>query len=205
MQENNFNTELAALEQEEKAYWTKLRAQKALVSQYLLGENDENPAVFIGTYGKYNGEAGAWGAWIDLTMCDDYDEFIEVCRLLHEDEADPELAAWDYMYFPEELYSESIMDRKTFDIIKEYSEADDKEAMDAFITLYGIESMDKFEEMFMGKWDSEEDFAEHIINECYDLDKMMGRLSYYFDYKSFARDLFLDGYDFENGYVFYNR
>lgn len=182
-----------------------LRAQKALVSQYLLGADDENPAVFVGTYGKYNDEAGAWGAWIDLTKCDDYDEFLEVCRLLHEDEDDPELAQWDYMYFPRELYTENIMDRKTFDIIKQLSEANNKEAMEAFITLYGIESIDSFDDKYMGKWDSEEDFAEHIVNECYDLDRMMGHLSYYFDYKSFARDLFLDGYDFENGYVFCNR
>lgn len=49
---------------------------------------------------------------------------------------------------------------------------------------------------------SEEDFATHIVNECYDLERMMGNLSYYFDYKAFARDLFISDYIFEDGYVF---
>jgi antirestriction protein len=54
----------------------------------------------------------------------------------------------------------------------------------------------------MGKWDSEKDFAEHIIDECYNLDDMMGSLASYFDYDSFSRDLFLSDYYFTDGYVF---
>ena len=49
---------------------------------------------------------------------------------------------------------------------------------------------------------SEEAFAEHIIDECYDLIGMMGSLHYYFDYKTYARDLFIDDYYFTDGYVF---
>lgn len=44
--------------------------------------------------------------------------------------------------------------------------------------------------------------SPHIVNECYDLERMMGNLSYYFDYKAFARDLFISDYIFEDGYVF---
>ena len=36
----------------------------------------------------------------------------------------------------------------------------------------------------------EEDFARHIIAECYNLEKMMGSLANYFDYEAFARELF---------------
>ena len=60
-------------------------------------------------------------------------------------------------------------------------------------------------EPYMGEWDSEEDFAEHIIDECYDLDRIMGNLSGYFDYKRFADDLFMSDYTMgEHGYVFRN-
>ncbi|MBE6319301.1 MAG: antirestriction protein ArdA [Bacteroidales bacterium] len=45
-------------------------------------------------------------------------------------------------------------------------------------------------------------FARHIVDECYDLDKMLGSLSYYFDYDAFARDLFMCDYHFDNGHVF---
>ena len=55
---------------------------------------------------------------------------------------------------------------------------------------------------YKGEWDCEEDFASHIANECYDLERMMGHLSMYFDYKAFARDLFISDYIFEDGYVF---
>ena len=59
-----------------------------------------------------------------------------------------------------------------------------------------------FEDNYEGEYDSEEDFATHIVNESYDLERMMGNLSYYFDYKAFARDLFISDYIFEDGYVF---
>jgi antirestriction protein len=34
---------------------------------------------------------------------------------------------------------------------------------------------------------------------------MMGGLSSYFDYKAYARDLFIDDYYFDNGHVFRRR
>ena len=54
-----------------------------------------NPAVYCGTYRKYN-EGSIDGAWLDLASFKDYDEFMEVCRLLHRDEEDPELMFQDY-------------------------------------------------------------------------------------------------------------
>ena len=51
--------------------------------------------------------------------------------------------------------------------------------------------------------DSEEDFAEQLVNDCYNIDNMMGSLSSYFDYKAFARDLFMSDYTMgEHGHVF---
>ena len=51
--------------------------------------------------------------------------------------------------------------------------------------------------MCVGEYDSEEDFARHIIEECYNLEKMMGNLANYFDYEAFARKLFM--YDYKMG------
>ena len=53
------------------------------------------------------------------------------------------------------------------------------------------DSLDNFEEACCGEWDSEEDFAQHIVEECYNLDKMMGSLANYFDYGAFGRELFI--------------
>ena len=80
---------------------------------------------------------------------------------------------------------------------------DDKQkAFKAYVSATGDDSISDFEDCYEGKYDSEEDFATHIVNECYDLERMMGNLSYYFDYKAFARDLFISDYIFEDGYVF---
>lgn len=163
--------------------------------------NSDNPAVYCGTYGKYN-NGSLHGMWIDLTSFFDYDEFIEFCKDLHTDEEDPELMFQDFENFPRELYSESCFDEATFDKIIEYANHDDREAVDAFLCCYGIDELDKFEDAYQGKFDSEVDFAYHIIDECYDIERTMGNLSFYFDYDKFARDLFMCDYFFDNGYVF---
>ena len=51
-------------------------------------------------------------------------------------------------------------------------------------------------------YDSDEDFAYCVVGELYDWDRIMGNLSYSFDYKEFARNLFLAYYIFDDGYVF---
>ena len=114
----------------------------------------------------------------------------------------------DYECFPESWYSESCMDEDTFNKIKEYGELDDdkQEAYRIYIDGgLGEEDIDSFNDAYMGKYDSEEDYAYEIINECYNIEQMMGGLSSYFDYKAYARDLFIDDYYFDNGHVFRRR
>ena len=46
------------------------------------------------------------------------------------------------------------------------------------------------------------DVAYEIIDECYNLEKMLGNLANYFDYNAFARDLSYDGYtETSNGVI----
>ena len=163
--------------------------------------DSDNPAVYCGTYGKYNSGSLA-GMWIDLTTFFDYDDFIEFCYNLHADEEDPELMFQDYENFPRELYSESCFDEDTFDTIIEYANHSDRDAVDAFLSYYSISELDKFEDVYVGKYVSEEDFAQCLIDECYDIERTMGSLSSYFNYVAFANDLFCYDYFFDNGYVF---
>ena len=175
---------------------------EAAIAEHKSGCDGE-PSVYVGTYGKYN-EGSLRGLWIDLTSFDDYDEFINFCLAIHADEYDPELMAQDYEGFPRCWYNEGFMSRDDFDSILEYSEMCEKhsqEAVDDYMEF--ADSLDGFEEAYMGEWDSEEDFAQHIVDECYDLDKTMGHLSNYFDYKRYADDLFMcDFYFGEQGNVF---
>lgn len=81
----------------------------------------------------------------------------------------------------------------------------EEEAVVAYLDWHGMSGeLDEFEELYQGIWDSEVDFAKSIINDCYNLEKMMGGLARYFDYEEFASDLFIDDYTYEDGFVFRN-
>ncbi len=175
------------------------------VNEYNIhnANSSDAPAVYCGTYGKYN-DGDLTGQWIDLTTFSDFYEFKDYCYALHSDEADPELMFQDYENFPREWYDEWIGEDE-FNKIQQYIELCDKydkEAIDAFVYVRSGDALDDFEDAYMGKWDDEEDFATHIVDECHDLRRMMGNLASYFDYKAFARDLFDYDYEFEDGYVF---
>ena len=127
-------------------------------------ECDGEPSVYVGTYGKYN-DGSLCGLWIDLSTFNDYDEFIDFCKAIHADEEDPELMAQDYEGFPRQWYNEGFMSEDDFDNILEYSDMCDKhgqEAVDDYLEFH--DELDNFEEACCGEWDSEEDFARHIID-----------------------------------------
>ena len=149
-----------------KSAHKSMKEQFESVSSYIVDYLWDQPAIYCGTYKKYN-EGSLFGAWLDLRTFDSYEEFIDVCKQLHADEDD-----------------------------------DKQKAFKAYVSATGDDSISDFEDSYEGEYDSEEDFATHIVNECYDLERMMGNLSYYFDYKAFARDLFISDYIFEDGYVF---
>ena len=115
--------------------------------------------------------------------------------------------AQDYEGFPRQWYNEGFMSEDDFDHILEYSDMCDKhgqEAVDDYMEFH--DELDNFEviakrltsqEDYCGEWDSEEDFARHIVEECYDLERTMGNLAQYFDYEAFGRELFM--YDYSMG------
>jgi len=199
----NISSKFQSLAKKENSYLGKLAFQKMSVQDFMNDYKEGNPAVYVGTYSKYN-DGNLFGMWVDLTKCGDYDTFMKVCHNLHADEEDPELMYQDYECFPKAWYSESGIDEDTFDKIMEFAELDedDREAFEEFTDSFGNDSFDSFKERYMGKWDSEKDFAEHIVDECYNLDNMMGHLASYFDYEAYARDLFIEDYYFTDGYVF---
>ena len=164
----------------------------------------ESPALYCGTYGKYNsGNLG--GMWVNLSTFDSYEDFLNFCKAIHADEEDPELMFQDFANIPDSLYHES-MGEEEFNKIKEYCELCDDysvEAVDDFLECFSTEDLDRMDDAYMGVYDSEEDFARETVNDCYDLEKMMGNLADYFDYDALARDLFMCDYYFgSNGTVF---
>ncbi|MDE5843679.1 MAG: antirestriction protein ArdA, partial [Muribaculaceae bacterium] len=156
---------------------------------------------------------------IDLSRFNSCDDFIDFCKAKHTDEEDPELMAQDYEGFPRKWYNEGFMSEEDFVHILEYSEMCDKHSVEAVDDYMEFEdSLNNFEEAYCGEWNSEEDFARHIIEECYDLElkiaecllnklnmkqKMTGNLANFFDYEGYGGELFNRDYSMgANGNVF---
>ena len=187
--------------------------QEFNLDDYKADFSTGNPAVYVGTYAKYNCVYGCenalFGAWLDLTKFADYDEFIAVCRYLHRDEKSPELMAQDYEGFPREWYTEGFMSEREFDLIKEFAELDEdeREAFEVYLSAFGSSKddstiFDNFREAYQGKWSSEVEFTENLVDELGMLHGAPEFLMSYFNYKQFAYDLFIDDYYFESGFVY---
>lgn len=163
-----------------------------------------NPALYVGTYGKYN-DGSIDGMWVDMTTFSDEEDFFDFCRLLHHDEADPEFMFQDYENMPYELYNECLCPDEIAKIIAFANETEEhREVMEAYVSNYGWSEQltwDDVSERYQGKFDSEEEFAEHIFDGLYAYE-MPDFARRYFDYEAFARDLFMGDYTFVDGHVF---
>ena len=181
-----------------------LESLQEAISKHEWKHGSESPALYCGTYGKYN-SGNLRGMWVDLSTFDYYEEFEAFCFAIHADEYDPELMYQDYENMPRSLYHES-MGEEGFNKIAEYCELCDDysvSAVDDFLEWSSSDDLGRMHDAYVGVYDSEEDFAEEIVSDCYDLEKTMGDLACYFDYEKFARDLFMCDYYFgSHGTVF---
>ena len=170
---------------------------KKEIKAHELTNGSDSPALYCGTYGKYN-SGDLRGMWLNLSTFGSYEYFIDFCKAIHADENDPELMYQDFSNMPDCLYNES-MGEEGFNNILEYCELCDEygvSAVDDFLEWYSHEDLDNMHDAYAGVYDTKEDFAIEIVNDCYDIEKMMGNLANYFDYEALARDLFVNDYHF---------
>lgn len=170
---------------------------KEAISNHEWKHQSDSPALYCGTYGKYN-SGNFSGMWVDLSTFDSYEDFINFCCAIHADEGDPELMFQDGENIPDSLCCESMGEEEFNKILKYCELCDDYgvEAVEDFLEFYSPEDLDNMHDAYVGVYESREDFAREIVNERYDIDKMMGDLSYYFNYEALTRDLFLGDYHF---------
>ena len=161
--------------------------------------------VYCGTVKKY-AEGNLNGKWMKLSDYKNCDEFLDACRKLHADEKHPELFFEDWQNIPAPFISETCIAPCFWDVMNELDESEH----DAFAEwaeyalieddTYGDKNLvELFRDSYMGRYDTEEDFAEEIADETMDIPE---NIRYYFDYGAFARDIFINDYVFADGYVF---
>ena len=156
-----------------------------------------SPAIWVGSYGKYNKGILA-GKWLKLEDYDNRDEFYEAAEELHNDEADPEFMFNDWEYLPESLVGESWVSEDVWPMIKHDSPF---EAKVAFVEWFGKWDEDAFEDSFAGAWESDIDFAWEFAESVGDFNSIPDHLRAYFDIEKYARDLMFD-YHEDNGFYF---
>ena len=174
-----------------------LESLQEAISKHEWKHQSDSPALYCGTYGKYN-SGNFNGMWVTVSTFNDYEDFVNFCKAIHADEEEPELMYQDFANIPDSLYHES-MGAEEFENILKYCDLCDEYnvlAVDDFLEWYSPEDLDMMYDSYVGVYDSKEDFAREIVSDCYDLDKMMGDLACYFDYEALARDLFISDYHF---------
>lgn len=182
--------------------YTPESLKKAIKAHEWTNESDA-PALYCGTYGKYN-RFNVRGMWVNLSTFDNFGDFERFCLAIHADEADPELMYQDHTNIPDSLYQES-MGEKGFDKIMEYREMCEEYnvfAVDDFLEWLSPEDLERMPDAYVGVYDSPEEFAEEKADEVFNLPNM-GEIAQYFDYKAYARALFTGNYHYgSHGTVF---
>ena len=164
--------------------------------------NNENPAIYVGTYGKYN-SGSLKGEWVDLTNFDSKEDFYEYCRELHSDEKDPEFMFQDWEYIPDGWVGESYVAEELWDsyipcdyenevkmaVAEHCSKPEEFEnVIDNVIVHYGCDDMSDVAYKYI-----EEFGGEDYIEQCLKND----RLTEYIDYEMVGRDYRIDWDDSE--------
>lgn len=161
------------------------------------------PRVYAACLASYN--AGTLhGEWIDAT---DPDELREGIGDMLADSPADDAEEWAF-HNSEDFGEYSVGEHDDIDILTEVGRCIEEhgEAFAAYAENIGDGADEAgFEEAYCGEWDSETDYAENFMDDCYEVP---AHLSNYIDYDAFARDLFCGDYysvDSPRGvYVFRN-
>ena len=78
----------------------------------------------------------------------------------------------------------------------------DQETVDAFLEDFDIDDISKLEDAYYGYYDSEEEFTENFVTECYGLPDMPSWIK--IDWSETWEDGLSWDYTYTNGYVFCN-
>ena len=176
-------------------------------------------AMVIGSWGSYNecNERALGSEWLDFDDFDNWEEIVE--ELTKEgfelNAIDEELFVQDIEGVPSSSCDwDNTHPKVIFELIKKSGVLDDEykyELMEAYCEVRSFDEWSNLVNDYEDNWDRDiifyrgqdmNDVAYSIVNECYDLEKMLGSLASYSDYNAFARDLSYEGYtETSNGVI----
>jgi antirestriction protein len=172
---------------------SRLSSPPVLMFDFMTTNCTKKTSVWIGDLCDYNSGI-LRGRWFELDHYSTPESLLEEIRAML-DEADDldtheEWFIGDYDNIPlsgEYTPLESII--AAAQLVQQHG----YQVAKAFFDLHGKDDCDSFEDVFVGSYDSLESYVQELINDCYDLPKMMGNLYIYFDFEALARDMELNG------------
>jgi antirestriction protein len=173
------------------------------------------PRVFVSTALKYS-EGSNDGKWFELDEFENKEAFLEACINFHSDELCPELLFQSWQDVPQSYQDETTFHEDIFGYLEAIDTLDHEQtqAFQIFIDKvtnsldYVSTMLSRFQEAYCGYFakdflmDSREKYAYHYFENLGIGDSFPDNLIIYFDFKVYARDLFIGDYVEYEGYVF---
>lgn len=158
-------------------------------------------SIYISDLAEYN-NGRLTGEWIDLNNHNTVESLQEAINTILAKNNNEEWAIHDYDYYdcPDLKLGEheNLSDLIELNqLINEHGEA--------FADFYCLENstdIDRFNDSYCGQYDTLQDYAEELFDECY-LQDVPTHIQNYIDYAAFAHDLRCESYYItDNGHVF---
>lgn len=135
--------------------------------------------------------------WLKIIDYGSLDEFMKACKELHKDEEEPEFIFYYSGGVPQLINSENHVNPILFELcaICKGLDSEEREAFTnwcEYVTESELEAdstsiKDKFNACFIGQFDSDVDFAYHVLDNTED--GIPSHIERYIDYSSCASDL----------------
>lgn len=164
--------------------------------------------IYIADLAAYNAGNLA-GKWLDLDNFADAEELKDAISDWLKERGIEEYAVHDYDDCPaQDKFGEDPDLDELFNYNMLYGKYGDSFATWFDLRYNGCDCdawEDEYNDENMGEWESWEDFAKYLIDDCWALGEIPDYLKNYIDYSAFARDLQCDGdYTEQDGYFFRN-
>jgi antirestriction protein len=132
--------------------------------KYMVVSSSTKPAVYVGTYSKYN-SGSIKGKWLNLEDYASKEDFLKAAAALHKDEPDAELMFQDFEGFPRQYYSESSLSDELWDWLD--LDEDDRELLAVYSDELGDDkaTIEQARDAFWGKFDSKKDWAMSFLED----------------------------------------
>lgn len=161
--------------------------QKLINEHKYLNEN--NAALYVTSYGRYNEYGGLSGMWVDMTTFYDLDDFKAFCAAYLGENAEPMFC--DFENFPENLYSESL-DGDRLVLLFEWLELDDsdRETVEEYWEYVdgGCTDFQYIIGALVYKGDNFNEYYDELADETIRESNAPECITRYFDYAAWERD-----------------